>query len=64
MTRRFNDPDDTDGRALYRAIANAEARRSLGMARKVKMRAPDDIGRPVSIHHGPVVSPTPPQPKD
>lgn len=36
MIRR-TDPDDTEGRALYRATANRDARMSVGLARKVKM---------------------------
>lgn len=32
-----NDPDETAGRALYRSRANAEARRSIAQARKVRL---------------------------
>lgn len=35
-----NDPDETEGRKLYRGRANAEARMSIGLARtrKVKLK--------------------------
>lgn len=36
--RRGRDPDETEGRAIYRARAEGEARRSLAMARKVSYR--------------------------
>lgn len=36
--RRSNDPDETEGRALYRARAEAEASRSINMARKVSLK--------------------------
>lgn len=58
MTNRL-DPDDTEGRALYRARANAEARLSFGMSRKMKMKPSEDVGRPVNIHHGPIADPKP-----
>lgn len=35
---RWEDPDETEGRRLYRMHAEAEARRSLNMARAVKLR--------------------------
>lgn len=34
---RRNDPDETQGRALYRAFAETEARRSLAQGRKVRL---------------------------
>jgi hypothetical protein len=36
--RRSNDPDETEGRALHRARAEAEASRSLNKARKVSLK--------------------------
>lgn len=39
---RRADPDDTMGRAIYRGRAEAEARRSISMARKVSLRPLDD----------------------
>lgn len=35
---RRTDPDETPGRLLYRQLADTEARRSLGLARKVSIR--------------------------
>lgn len=34
---RRSDPDETEGRALYRARAEAEARRSLAQSRRVHL---------------------------
>lgn len=34
---RRADPDETAGRALYRAIAEAEARRSMASSRRVRL---------------------------
>jgi hypothetical protein len=34
---RFNDPDETEGRRLYRARANAEAAMALALARRVRL---------------------------
>ena len=36
--RRSNDPDETEGRALYRARAEAEARLSCWRDRKVTLK--------------------------
>lgn len=36
--RRLNDPDETEGRAIYRERADAEARQQLAMTRKVRLR--------------------------
>jgi hypothetical protein len=36
--RRSNDPDETEGRALYRGRADAEARMSMWRDRKVKLK--------------------------
>lgn len=36
--RIVDDPDETEGRALYRALAEAEARKSIGITRKVTYR--------------------------
>ena len=33
------DPDETEGRAMYRALADRDAARSLGMARRVIYKA-------------------------
>lgn len=38
--RRGSDPNETEGRIMYRARADAEARRSIASARKVKMKDP------------------------
>lgn len=38
MIPRWKDPDETRGRALYRALAEAEARMSLGLTRRVKLK--------------------------
>lgn len=35
--RTSNDPDETEGRMIYRAIANAEARRQIAMQRRVRL---------------------------
>lgn len=35
-----NEPDETEGRRLYRGRANAEAARSLSMARRVTLKPP------------------------
>lgn len=34
---RRDDPDETEGRLLYRQIADAEARRQLALTRKVRL---------------------------
>jgi hypothetical protein len=34
----YNDPDETEGRRIYRGRANAEARMSLGLGRPVKLK--------------------------
>lgn len=47
---RRTDPDETVGRAMYRARAEAEARMSIGMARKVKLRPTPDTRRMVETH--------------
>jgi hypothetical protein len=36
-TVQRRDPDETAGRALYRAIADANARRSMAQTRRVKL---------------------------
>jgi hypothetical protein len=36
---RFNDPDETEGRRLYRALANAEGRMAMALARRVKLKS-------------------------
>lgn len=36
--RTLNDPDETEGRAIYRAQADAEGRRSIGLARQRSIR--------------------------
>lgn len=36
--RRSNDPDETEGRSIYRARADAEARRQIAMTRKIKLK--------------------------
>lgn len=40
--RRLNDPDETEGRALYRALAEAEARKSMGITRRVRLKEPGE----------------------
>ncbi len=35
-------PDETEGRAIYRALAEAEARRSIAMTRKVRLKGKDE----------------------
>lgn len=40
---RRTDPDETAGRLLYRRIAEAEARRSISMARKVRLKSAEDV---------------------
>lgn len=37
---RRTDPDETEGRLIYRQRANAEARMSLNLARRVRLKAP------------------------
>jgi hypothetical protein len=39
--RRF-DPDETDGRRLYRAYANAEAALAMALARRVRLTGQHD----------------------
>lgn len=34
--RRRNDPDETEGRAMYRAAAEAQARKDMAMTRRVR----------------------------
>jgi hypothetical protein len=41
MNRRA-DPDETAGRALYRASANAEASMQTGLSRRVKLKGSTD----------------------
>lgn len=44
MSNRNDDPDETDGRALYRAHANTLARAQVSMARRqiwIKQPKPD-----------------------
>jgi hypothetical protein len=36
--RRSGDPDETEGRMIYRARADAEARQQLARTRKIKLR--------------------------
>jgi hypothetical protein len=36
--RQSRDPDETEGRMIYRARAETEARRSLSMARRVRLK--------------------------
>lgn len=38
--RRVNEPDETEGRAIYRARAEAEARRELALLRPVRLLRP------------------------
>jgi hypothetical protein len=38
---RWRDPDETRGRAIYRARAEAEARMSIGLARRVRLATPN-----------------------
>jgi hypothetical protein len=33
-----NDPDETEGRRLYRAYANAEAALAMALARRIKLK--------------------------
>jgi hypothetical protein len=44
--RRSLDPDETEGRAIYRAKANAEARMRMGLSRRVilddRLPSPDE----------------------
>lgn len=35
---RHTDPDETEGRLLYRQLAEAEGRMSIGLARKVRLK--------------------------
>lgn len=35
--QRRDDPDETEGRALYRAYANAEASMQMGLSRRVRL---------------------------
>ncbi len=37
--RRTNDPDETEGRALYRSKADAEARMQLALMRPMRLAA-------------------------
>lgn len=34
---RWNDPDETEGRRLYRALAEAQARQDIALTRKVRL---------------------------
>jgi hypothetical protein len=36
--RVSNDPDETEGRMLYRALANAEARRAFALQRRARLK--------------------------
>jgi hypothetical protein len=36
--RRLSDPDETEGRRLYRAYSNAEAALSMALARRVRLK--------------------------
>lgn len=36
--RLINDPDETEGRMIYRALADAEARRQLAITRRVTLK--------------------------
>ena len=36
--RRYNDPDETEGRALYRYLAELQARRDFWMTRRIVHR--------------------------
>lgn len=40
--RRSLDPDETEGRMIYRAHAEAAARRQLALTRRVRMAEPDE----------------------
>jgi hypothetical protein len=35
---RFDDADETEGRRLYRALANGHARMSMALARRVSLK--------------------------
>lgn len=35
--RKSGDPDETEGRMIYRARANGEARMSIALARRVRL---------------------------
>jgi hypothetical protein len=36
--RQFNDPDETEGRRLYRTYANAETALSMALARRITLK--------------------------
>lgn len=42
MRYRNNDPDETEGRRLYRAYAEGAARLSIGLARRVTYAPPEE----------------------
>lgn len=54
---RRDDPDETEGRLLYRHLADAEAGRQIAMTRKVRL-APSD-GAPLRVKTGSVRRPQP-----
>ncbi|MDP3740332.1 MAG: hypothetical protein Q8R02_23295 [Hyphomonadaceae bacterium] len=43
---RRNDPDETEGRRLYRGIANAIARQQIALTRAVRMKQDADTPVP------------------
>lgn len=45
-----NDPDETEGRKLYRAQADTLARSQIAMAKRRVKKVEDDPGRPVPKH--------------
>lgn len=45
---RARDPDETAGRALYRATADAEARASMVPSRKARLTSTSAVGRALS----------------
>lgn len=40
--RRYNDADETEGRALYRFLADKQARRNFSMRRRVALSTQKD----------------------
>lgn len=55
MVERNDDPDETEGRKLYRAKADTLARSQIEMGRR-GVKIADDPGRPVPKHGSGCVS--------
>lgn len=50
MNNHDNDPDETEGRKLYRAQADKLAASQVAMGKRRVKLAEDDPGRPVPLH--------------